>query len=518
MRATVRPDRGDQSPSPGSGEKYLSNLPSSPLCSSASAGAVLLAGDVGPFGRIVGVELEPLLEPALGVGQDRLGRAFGLAHAAIDAFAGIDDEHVLALVEAIDRADLDAVHILAADAGVGDDVGHGCRLSPGAAESAKPAARRQRFGSSIRDIERARLGRRAAAGGQRLDPDHPDRAALRRSSARRRRGPAACARSIDAAVDPDAARLGERLGERCGSSRAARTTGTCRAACSPSAIARSPASAAKAWRAGRLRRCGAAAARGRARPSRPRSRARRGSRCRASAARPLGLQAERGGQRLGRPARPACRRAPHARGARAARPCRRGSSAARRAKAEPGEQARDRRRGVGSTTLDCGGSAGIGRAGGRGAQARLRQRIASGFSTAGTNRSSAPMRDAEPRQPRARCSRSSAASGPATVARATIPPSSTSSASSARTAARRRRILRGMAGGAQRRERALDLAAEPVLRAAAITASRPRCGDAVERRSSMEPRATAGSCPARAARPHGRARGSRPAARARCAA
>ena len=74
---------------------------------------VLLVGDVGPFGRERGVELEPLLEPALGIGQDRLGRAFGLAHAAVDAFAGIDDQHVLALVEAVDRADLDAVHILA---------------------------------------------------------------------------------------------------------------------------------------------------------------------------------------------------------------------------------------------------------------------------------------------------------------------------------------------------------------------------------------------------------------------
>src|SRR3954470_11096656 len=87
-------------------------------------GAVLLAGDVGPFGRISGVDLEPLLEPAFGVGQDRLGRAFGLADSAIDAFGGVDDEHVLAFVEAVDRADLDAVHIFAADAGIGDDIGH----------------------------------------------------------------------------------------------------------------------------------------------------------------------------------------------------------------------------------------------------------------------------------------------------------------------------------------------------------------------------------------------------------
>src|SRR5205085_6048591 len=87
-------------------------------------GAVLLAGDVRPFGGVSGVHLQPLLQPVLGVGQDRLGRAFRLADAAIDALAGVDDEHVLALVEAVDGADLDAVHIFAADAGIGDDVGH----------------------------------------------------------------------------------------------------------------------------------------------------------------------------------------------------------------------------------------------------------------------------------------------------------------------------------------------------------------------------------------------------------
>jgi len=37
----------------------------------------------------------------------------------------MDDEHVLALVEAVDGADLDAVHVLAFDAGFSDDVRHG---------------------------------------------------------------------------------------------------------------------------------------------------------------------------------------------------------------------------------------------------------------------------------------------------------------------------------------------------------------------------------------------------------
>src|SRR5688500_4556452 len=83
-----------------------------------------LAGDVGPFRRVSGVDLEHLLETGLGVGKDRLGRAFGLADAAIDAFARIDDEHVLAFVEAVDRTHLDAIHIFAPDAGFGDDIGH----------------------------------------------------------------------------------------------------------------------------------------------------------------------------------------------------------------------------------------------------------------------------------------------------------------------------------------------------------------------------------------------------------
>src|SRR5581483_6090210 len=90
----------------------------------------LLAGDVGPGGGVFAVELEPALGRALAVRDDRLGGAFRLAHAAIDAFVGVDDQHVLALVEAIHRANLDAIHVLAADAGFSDDVGHGVANFP----------------------------------------------------------------------------------------------------------------------------------------------------------------------------------------------------------------------------------------------------------------------------------------------------------------------------------------------------------------------------------------------------
>jgi hypothetical protein len=69
-----------------------------------------------------------LFRRRLAVGNDRLDRTFGLAHTAIDALVGVDHQHVLTLIETIYRANLDAIHVLAADAGFGDDVGHGLRF------------------------------------------------------------------------------------------------------------------------------------------------------------------------------------------------------------------------------------------------------------------------------------------------------------------------------------------------------------------------------------------------------
>jgi hypothetical protein len=45
----------------------------------------------------------------------------------------VNDEHVLAFIEAVDWTDLDAVHVFALDAVVGDDVSHRVSFSPGAA-------------------------------------------------------------------------------------------------------------------------------------------------------------------------------------------------------------------------------------------------------------------------------------------------------------------------------------------------------------------------------------------------
>src|SRR5215475_5806854 len=83
-----------------------------------------LVGHVLPDFRKISVELEEVLQPRLGVRLDRVDWAFGFAHAAIDALVRMDNEHVLALVEAIHRAHLDAVHVFALNATFDDDVSH----------------------------------------------------------------------------------------------------------------------------------------------------------------------------------------------------------------------------------------------------------------------------------------------------------------------------------------------------------------------------------------------------------
>src|SRR3546814_3986220 len=49
-------------------------------------------GDIRPFSRMLGVEFQPLLQPAFRIGENGLGRTFRLAHAAIDALAGINQD------------------------------------------------------------------------------------------------------------------------------------------------------------------------------------------------------------------------------------------------------------------------------------------------------------------------------------------------------------------------------------------------------------------------------------------
>src|SRR5260221_3347463 len=64
-------------------------------------------------------------------GEDRLDRALGDAERAVDALVRIDDQDVRSLAEAIDRADVHAVGVLALDAGLGHHVRHEKNLSRG---------------------------------------------------------------------------------------------------------------------------------------------------------------------------------------------------------------------------------------------------------------------------------------------------------------------------------------------------------------------------------------------------
>ena len=80
--------------------------------------------DVRPTVTILSVQIQPFLEIRLGIRFDRVRRAFWLADATVDALVRMDDEHILALVETIDGADLDAIGVFALYALIVDDVGH----------------------------------------------------------------------------------------------------------------------------------------------------------------------------------------------------------------------------------------------------------------------------------------------------------------------------------------------------------------------------------------------------------
>jgi len=105
------------------GVKIL-ELARNPLPILAVRRSVALDRNIGPSLGIFSIKFKPLFEPRLGIGLDGFGRAFGLADTAIDAFVRVDDEHIRALVKAVDRAHFDAVHVLAFDAVFDNDVGH----------------------------------------------------------------------------------------------------------------------------------------------------------------------------------------------------------------------------------------------------------------------------------------------------------------------------------------------------------------------------------------------------------
>ena len=79
---------------------------------------------VRPGRDVFRIQLEPAFETWLSVRENGFGRALRFAHAAINAFIGVDHEHVFAFVKTVNGAHFDAIHIFASDAIVGDDEGH----------------------------------------------------------------------------------------------------------------------------------------------------------------------------------------------------------------------------------------------------------------------------------------------------------------------------------------------------------------------------------------------------------
>ena len=67
----------------------------------------------------------PLVIRHIFFGIDGIDGAFRDADRTVNAFIGVNHQKVGALLEAVDRADIDAVGVAALDAGFGDNVGHG---------------------------------------------------------------------------------------------------------------------------------------------------------------------------------------------------------------------------------------------------------------------------------------------------------------------------------------------------------------------------------------------------------
>ena len=111
--------------------------------------------DIGPELRIFMVDLDPFLGAGLAVGEDGLGRTFRFTNSAVDAFVGVDDEHVLALVETIHRTYFDAISVFALDTKVIDKIGHFLLFKPldlrPVLEQKQVACNTDKFGSWPRD-------------------------------------------------------------------------------------------------------------------------------------------------------------------------------------------------------------------------------------------------------------------------------------------------------------------------------------------------------------------------------
>ena len=121
-------------------------------CARSRARRLAVGARFRPDLGVFGVEAQPFFESGLGVRLDCIDRAFRLANTAIDAFVRVDDEHILALVEAVHGTHLDAVHVFALDAFVVDDVGQLNAVYPFTVSS-RCRRRRLNYRNSIRSGE-----------------------------------------------------------------------------------------------------------------------------------------------------------------------------------------------------------------------------------------------------------------------------------------------------------------------------------------------------------------------------
>ena len=79
--------------------------------------------NIWPDFRVFCIQRQPFLKPWSGISLNGIDGTFWFANATVDAFVRMDDEHILALVEAIHGAHSDAVHGFAANAALVDDIG-----------------------------------------------------------------------------------------------------------------------------------------------------------------------------------------------------------------------------------------------------------------------------------------------------------------------------------------------------------------------------------------------------------
>jgi len=65
-----------------------------------------------------------MVQASVGIGLNGVDGTFWLAHSAIDAFVGVDHQHIFAFVKAVNRTNFHAVRVFAFDAAFRHDVGH----------------------------------------------------------------------------------------------------------------------------------------------------------------------------------------------------------------------------------------------------------------------------------------------------------------------------------------------------------------------------------------------------------